>query len=159
LALPDSFKQTEIYIMVNDSLKVTGAVTVVITDSTGAVKDTREIKNLVVATGKTFIAGRMVGVPTAMSHMASGSGVAAAAVGDTVLGTELGRVAMSSMTSTGAVVTYVAMFPAGTATGAVTEAGVFNAANAGTLLCRTVFAVVNKGVDDGMSITWAITVS
>lgn len=145
--------------MINDSLKITGALTVVITDATGAVKDTREIKNLVVSVGKTFIAGRMVGAPTAMSHMASGSGVAAALVGDTVLGTELGRVAMSSMTSTGPVVTYVATFPPGTATGALTEAGVFNASSAGTLLCRTVFAAVNKGVDDGMSITWAITVS
>jgi hypothetical protein len=27
------------------------------------------------------------------------------------------------------------------------------------MLCRTVFAVVNKGADDAMSITWAITVS
>jgi hypothetical protein len=57
------------------------------------------------------------------------------------------------------VTTYVASFPAGTGTGAVTEAGIFNASSAGTMLCRTVFGVVNKGVDDAMSITWAITVS
>ena len=44
-------------------------------------------------------------------------------------------------------------------TGAVTEAGIFNASSGGTMLCRTVFAVVNKGADDGMSITWQITVS
>jgi hypothetical protein len=56
-------------------------------------------------------------------------------------------------------VTYIASFPAGTGTGAVVEAGVFNDPTAGTMLCRTVFAVVNKGADDAMSITWAITVS
>jgi hypothetical protein len=56
-------------------------------------------------------------------------------------------------------VTYVATFSAGTGTGAVVEAGIFNAASAGTMLCRTVFAVVNKGVDDAMTITWQITVS
>jgi hypothetical protein len=27
------------------------------------------------------------------------------------------------------------------------------------MLCRTVFAVVNKGADDAMSVTWSITVS
>lgn len=145
--------------MFNDQLKVTGDVVVEITGPDGSVKDRREIKNLVVTTGKTFIAARMVGAPTAMSHMAIGAGTTAAAAGDTALGSELGRVALASATSTGAVVTYTATFPAGTGTGAVTEAGTLNASSGGTLLCRTVFSVVNKGVDDAMSITWAITVS
>lgn len=145
--------------MLNDQLKVTGDVVVEITGPDGQIKDRREIKNLVVTTGKTFIAGRMVGTPTAMSHMSVGSSSTAAAVGDAALGAELGRVALTSSTAASAVVTYVASFPAGTGTGAVVEAGIFNAASAGTMLCRTVFAVVNKGADDAMSITWAITVS
>jgi hypothetical protein len=145
--------------MLNDQLKVTGDVVVEITGPDGQIKDRREIKNLVVSTGKTFIAGRIVGTPTAMSHMAIGSNNTAAATNDAALGSELGRVALSSSTSAGAVVTYVASFPAGTGTGAVVEAGVFNASSSGTMLCRTVFAVVNKGADDAMSITWAITVS
>lgn len=145
--------------MLNDNLKVTGDVVVEITGADGRVKDRREIKNLVVAAGKTFIAGRMVGTPTAMSHMAVGSSSTAAANGDTALGASLGRVALTSATSSGAVVTYVATFPPGTGTGAVVEAGVFSDPTAGTMLCRTVFAVVNKGADDAMSITWAITVS
>jgi hypothetical protein len=145
--------------MLNDQLKVTGDVVVEITGPDGQIKDRREIKNLVVSTGKTFIAGRIVGTPTAMSHMAIGSNNTAAATNDAALGAELGRVALSSSTSAGAVVTYVASFPAGTGTGAVVEAGVFNASSSGTMLCRTVFAVVNKGADDAMSITWAITVS
>lgn len=145
--------------MLNDQLKVTGDVVVEIIGADGQIKDRREIKNLVVATGKTFIAGRMVGTPTVMSHMAVGSGSTAAATGDTTLSSSLGRVALTSATSSGAVVTYVATFPPGTGTGAVVEAGVFNDSTTGTMLCRTVFAVVNKGVDDAMSITWAITVS
>lgn len=145
--------------MLNDSFKVTGALVVEITGSDGQVKDRREIKNLVVTTGKQFIAARMVGTPTEMSHMAIGAGTAAAAAGDTALGSELGRVTLASDTVSGAVVTYTASFPAGTGTGAVTEAGVLNASSGGTLLCRTVFAVVNKGADDAMSITWQITVS
>lgn len=145
--------------MLNDQLKVTGDVVVEITGPDGQVKDRREIKNLVVTAGKTFIASRMVGTPTAMSHMAIGASSAAAAGADTALGSELGRVALASSASAANVVTYTASFPAGTGTGAVTEAGVLNASSGGTLLCRTVFAVVNKGADDAMSITWQITVS
>jgi hypothetical protein len=145
--------------MFAEQIKITGQVSIVITGKDGQVKDQREIKNLVVTTGKEFIAARMVGTPTAMSHMALGAGSVAAANGNTALGSELGRVTLASSTAAGAIVTYTATFPAGTATGAVTEAGVFNASSGGTLLCRTVFAVVNKGADDAMSITWAITVS
>ena len=75
------------------------------------------------------------------------------------MGTQLGRVALDSTTVSGAVVTYVATFPAGTGTGAVTEAGILNASSAGDLLCRTVFSVVNKGASDSMTITWTVTVS
>lgn len=145
--------------MLQDSLKVTGDVLVEIIGADGTLKDRREIKNLVVTTGKAFIAARMVGTPTEMSHMAIGAGTAAAAAGDTALGSELGRVSLASDSASGAVVTYTASFPAGTGTGAVTEAGVLNAGTGGTMLCRTVFAVVNKGADDAMSITWQITVS
>ena len=44
-------------------------------------------------------------------------------------------------------------------TGAITEAGLFNASSSGTMLCRTVFSVVNKGASDAMTITWTVTVS
>lgn len=145
--------------MLQDSLKVTGAVAIKVFDKDGNIKQEQQIKNLVVATGKTFIAAAMVGTPTQMTHMAVGAGTTAAASGDTALGSELGRVALASDSSSSNVVTYTATFPAGTGTGAVTEAGVFNASSGGTMLCRTVFAVVNKGADDAMSITWQITVS
>jgi hypothetical protein len=148
--------------MVNDNIKITGDVKIDIIGADGAVKDTREIKNLVVTSGKTFIASRMVGVAAnVMGWMELGTGTTAAAVGDTTLQTAISgsRVALTSGTSATNVVTYVASFPAGTGTGAVTEAGVFNASSAGTMLCRTVFSVVNKGAADAMSITWTITVS
>ena len=145
--------------MIQDGLKVTGSVQICVFDKDGNVKDERKINNLVVTTGKNFIASRMVGTPTAMSHMAIGAGTTAADAANTALESELGRVSLTSGTSTGAVVTYVATFGAGTGTGAVTEAGILNAGSGGTLLCRSTFAVVNKGADDGMSITWQITVS
>lgn len=145
--------------MFKDNLKVTGNVQIQLFNKDGSVKDTREIKNLVVTTGKEFIAARMVGTPTEMSHMAVGADNTATAVGNSALGAELGRVALTSDTVAGAVVTYTATFPPGTGTGAVVEAGIFNSGAGGTMLCRTVFSVVNKGADDAMSITWTITVS
>lgn len=145
--------------MIQENIKITGKVSIKLFDQSGELKDTRDINNLVVTTGKEFIAARMVGTPTEMSHMAIGAGSTAAANGDTALGSELGRVALSTDTASGAVVTYTATFPAGTGTGAVVEAGILNASSGGTLLCRTVFSVVNKGANDAMTITWQITVS
>ena len=143
-----------------ENLKASGSLRVVVTGADGKVKEEHQFKNLVVTVGKNFVASRMVGTASAvMSHMAVGSNNNAAAAGDTALGAELGRVALATSTATTNVVTYTATFPAGTGTGAIVEAGIFNASSAGTMLCRTVFAVVNKGVDDALSITWTITIS
>jgi hypothetical protein len=144
-----------------DTLKVTGKVNLkVFNPATGEVKEEKTIDNLVVNVGKAFIASRMVGTSAGvMSHMALGSNNTAAVGANTALGAELGRVAITSGNSSDAVVTYLASFPAGTATGAIVEAGLFNASESGTMLCRTVFSVVNKGADDAMTITWQVTVS
>jgi hypothetical protein len=145
--------------MIQETIKAKGELNIKLFGPDGKLKDEQNVPNLVVTTGKTFIAARMVGTPTAMSHMAIGSGTTDPAAGDTALQTELGRVSLTSSASAGAVVTYIASFGAGTGTGAVTEAGILNASSGGTLLCRTEFSVVNKGADDSMSITWTITVS
>ena len=82
------------------------------------------------------------------------------AASQTDLTTLLGsREALDSTTVTANAVAYVASFEAGDATGAVTEAGIFNAASSGTMLCRTKFNVVNKAADDTMTVTWTITLS
>jgi hypothetical protein len=142
----------------NELFKLTGAVHVTVTNEHGEVVEQRAA-NLVVTTGKNFTASRMVGTASnIMSHMAIGAGTTAAAVGDTALGSELGRVVLTAGTATTNVVTYTATFGTGVGTGAVTEAGIFNASSAGTLLCRVVFAVVNKGANDTMAITWTVTV-
>jgi hypothetical protein len=146
--------------MINDQITATGALKIVLTDANGAVKQEQNIKNLVVTTGLGYIASRIKdATATAMSHMAIGSNATAAALANTALGAELGRVALTSTTVSNNVITYVATFPAGTGTGAVTEAGLFNAASAGTMLCRTVFAVVNKQAADTLQITWTVTIS
>lgn len=150
--------------MVNENLKLSGQLNIVLKDKAGNVKDSREVKNLVVNAGLAYIASRMTGTSkSVMSHMALGSGTTAAAAGQTDLVSVLGsREALDSTTIAGTnneKVVYVSSFEAGDATGAVTEAGIFNAASSGDMLCRTVFSVVNKAADDTLSITWTITLS
>lgn len=54
---------------------------------------------------------------------------------------------------------YVATFGPGVGTAAITEAGIFNAASAGTMLARTAFPVINKGALDTLTLTWKVTVA
>lgn len=140
----------------------TGKLRIVVQDeATGEVKHDFETTNLVVDTGLDYIASRMVGTSAGvMSHMAVGSGNTAAAAGDTELDSQLGsRNSLTSTTATDNAVEYVATFAAGEGTGPVVEAGIFNASTSGTMLCRTVFDVINKGASDSMTITWTVTVS
>lgn len=146
--------------MIEEFLKAKGRVVIETRDSvTGELKDRREFDNLVVDVGKAFIASRMVGTPAAMSHMAVGTSATAPAANNTALGAELARAALASSTSAGAVITYQAQFAAGVGTGALTEAGLFNASSAGTMLARVAFATVNKGANDVTTITWTVTIS
>ena len=149
--------------MINDNLKLRGDVALVLKDKDGNIKETREINNLVVTAGLTFICSRMAAASAGvMSHMALGSSTAAAAAGQTDLVSILGsREALDSTNASANTIVYVSSFEAGEGTGAVTEAGVFNAASSGsgTMLCRTVFPVVSKQADDTMSVTWTITLS
>ena len=147
--------------MINDNVKVSGTVRLVLKDKNGKVKESREIKNLLVSSGLEFICSRMAGTSASvMSHMALGSGTTTPAAGQTDLVSILGsREALDSTTASSNTITYVSSFEAGEGTGAVTEAGIFNAASSGTMLCRTTFAEVNKEADDTMSVTWTITIN
>jgi hypothetical protein len=143
-----------------ENLAVKGELSIVVRDFDGNIKQTLHVPNLVVTNGKSYIASRMVGTASSvMSHMAIGTGTATPVVGNSTLGTESGRVALSSFTASSNAVTATATFAAGTGTGAITEAGIFNASSSGTMLCRTTFPVVNKAAGDSIAITWIITVS
>ena len=148
--------------MINENVKVTGKLLVQLFDENGLLKEKREINNLVVTAGKNFIASRMTGTASAvMSHMAVGTGTIAPAAANTTLGAEIAgsRVALTTATTAANVVSNATTFNPGVGTGAVTEAGIFNDASAGTMLARTTFAVVNKGAADTLTINWTVTVN
>ena len=220
--------------MVKDNLALTGALTIAINNEV-----VQKTKNLVVTSGKEWVAKRMAGQDSNMTHMAIGTGTTAAAAAQTALVTELERNAMtvSGGTVSTNTIEYAATYAAGDGTGAITEAGIFDTIGSkvdditvsaggtgytsaptvtftggggtgatatatvsggvvtavtvtgvgsgytsvptigftggagsgatatatlkegGDMLARTKFAVVNKGADDSMTITWTITVS
>lgn len=144
--------------------KATGQLEIIHTGPDGELKNHEVIDNLVVKAGREHIID-LLGhqVQAAMSHMAIGEGIIDKDPEDTALGSELHRNTFTSKTpGTGAEankITYIADFAPGEGTGAVTEAGIFNSAAAGNMLCRTVFAVKNKESGDNIRHIWILTVS
>ena len=125
--------------MINDGLKMKGRLTIALNDEV-----VQEVDNLVVTAGKNYVADRMKNNSTVMSHMAIGTGTSAAGASDTTLGSESARTTLTSATVSSNTIVYVDTFAAGSGT-VLLMAGGFNASSGGTMLCRTVFSVVNKG--------------
>lgn len=145
-----------------ESSCVKGKVSITLLDKNKKVKAKRDIKNLVVNTGLEYITSRMLGNgPGVMSHMGVGDDPTPQLSGDATLGSQVGaRKALQSSTQSGdnnEQIIYVAIFNPGESTGALTEAGIFNALTNGVMLCRTTFPVVNKQADDTIIINWTIS--
>lgn len=149
-----------------DRLKASGLVSVCLRGPDGKIKDrvVVPVPNLVVLAGRQHIAGQLAndGNPS-MSHMAIGTGVTLQAEADTVLVSELSRKAFTSKAQgTGAEaykIIYISEWVPGEGTGAITEAGIFNASTGGTMLARTTFGVKNKEPGDSLTLTWTISIN
>ena len=143
-------------------MQLHGAMTLIISRANG---DTETIykDNLIVNVGFDFIAdaiGKSASRPSVMGYIALGTGTTAAAATQSALVTEIDRNAATYAHTAGTkTFTFTADFLAGDATGAITEAGVFNAATAGIMFDRVVFPVVNKGSDDSLTAVFTFTMS
>lgn len=129
-------------------------VTLVLLGPDGKIKEVR-VANTVTTAGKNGAADQVLASPTLAkpTHVATGTGTPTG----TALGVELSRVANTSKTRSGAVVTIVADWAAGVGTGAITEAGTFDAASTGNMWMSASFAVINKLAADTLQITWTLT--
>ena len=144
-----------------EPFKMIGVMEAWLTNAEGDVSYTHQ-GNLITDAGFDFIADAMglASQPSEMTHIAVGTGTTAAATGDTALETELARQSATYAHTAGTkVFTFETTFSPGAATGAITEAGVLNAASGGTLLDRVVFAVINKGADDTLTQRFTFTMS
>lgn len=148
--------------MHTENPRIKGHLRLELRDQDGHLKDAREVDNLIVTTGRDAIIERLDSSPAtaAPSHMAVGTGSTAPAAGNTALGTELDRNALTSNTASGGVLTLVGNWAAGDATNsAIAEAGVFNAASSGTMYSRATFTAINKQAADTLQITWTYTLT
>ena len=110
-----------------DSVKLTGTLHIVVRDEQGNIKEERYEKNLVVTSGLAYIASRMVGTAsTVMSHMEVGTDNTAAALGQTTLVAAVSgsRRPLTVFSNASNVVTAETTFGAGYGTGTLQEAGI-----------------------------------
>lgn len=141
-------------------LRVEGRVVLVLRDERGVARQAFFGKNLITTAGKQLMAqllrGETVAVP---SHVAVGTDVTAPVIGNTVLGGELARVAVTSVSRLVNKVTYSGSFLPGAGTGTIEEIGLFNAAAAGVMLSRFLTGTFTKGANDTLDFTWQIELS
>ena len=146
--------------MITNKIELVGTLDVTVTDQNGNVVDSQHISNLVVDAGKALIANRLKdNTQAAIGWIAVGTSGTAAGAGQTALVAEVARVAVTSATVTANAIAYTASYGAGTATGTLLEAGLFNDTSAGTMLSRTASINVVKGATDTLTIVWTVTVN
>jgi len=120
--------------MLHSSVKLTGKLVIQKFDDSNKLVYETEVKNLVVTSGKQFIASRIVESSAAvMGFMAIGDDASVASTTQTTLVNELARVAVDSATASGVNSTFVATFPAGTGTGNIVEASITNTSGASVI--------------------------
>lgn len=144
-----------------ENVKAIGRVAARIIGPNGELKEERDLGyNLITTNGQNGIADQLLASPTITkpTHMGIGTGTTAPAVGNTALVTEVGTRQSLTKTRSNNVVTNVATFGAGVGTGAITEAGIFTAATAGTMYSRITFSPINKGANDTLELTWTYTI-
>ena len=146
-------------------LDIFGHGRAILRDEAGRIKELREFDNVFTDVGDAHVADQMASTPgeSVMSDMAVGTVTTTLVASDTQLGGEDNRNTLTSFTQGAGgddnKVVYIGDWAAGDATGALTEAGIFNShtADSGTMLCAQTFSVINKGAADTLQITWTVT--
>lgn len=143
----------------NESIKAKGKVKLTIHRGTGEVEEI-VVDNLVVNVGLNFIANALVNSSTQpFAYMAVGSGSTTPAATDTTLTTETARALFTTSVVTANSLELTWILGAGVATGTIAEAGIFNAASAGTMLSHALIGPATKGASDVFTIDWVITIN
>lgn len=121
--------------MLKDSITVTGKLLIQKFNDNQELVYSTEVPNLVVTSGKEFIASRIISNTfDAMGYMGIGDDASTGALAQTTLINELARVATTSASVSGSNTTFTATFPAGTGTGSIVEAGIFNKSSSAVLV-------------------------
>lgn len=148
--------------MLSENLKITGHINIKLFGPDGVLKDERDLHNLIVTSGKNYLASWLAAASQAgyfMQYIGLGEGTTSPVSTDTTLETPLPTRVAGTITSSTNVWQNQTSFGAGVNTGSITEAGLFSAASGGTMLARQTFGVITKGAADSITFTWQITIS
>lgn len=131
----------------------------------GQQKDYREGNNVIVTTGKDFLASFLNSACTAaatfnMRYVAIGSGNAAEDAANTALGTETSRTT-GTVSYVSSIYEVTATFAAGSGTGNVYEYGLFNVSTAacGTMFSRDLEGLITKAAGDTLKVVTRVEFS
>lgn len=148
--------------MKKEGMQLKGSLIAVLTKENGDV-EVRRKDNMILNAGFDFIAdaiGKADQRPPVMGYTAVGSGETVVAASQTGLANELMRKAATYAHTPGTkVFSFTTTFDPGEATGAITEAGICNAASAGTFIDRVTFDVINKAANDTLQTTFQFTLA
>lgn len=146
--------------MTNEKIKIKGNVTIQLKGSDGKIKKEIKKNNLIVNIGRDGIADQLLTSPTIgkPTHMQLGEGTTAPTLLDSDLENPIGDRKVLGAIRNSNKVEYTALFGPNESTGAITEAGIFNASSGGAMFARIVFDVINKGVEDTLEVHWTWTI-
>lgn len=143
--------------------QLTGILLVEVADvKTGEILARFTSKNLVVTAGRNQLRDRLYSAsPAAISYFALGTNATAVVAADTTLGTEVGRYLFTSTSVSVGQLTVKYYLNSATLNGnTLREAGIFNAAGAGTMYCRTVLSTpIVKTASVAVTFTWTLNFS
>lgn len=147
-----------------DRIQIVGRVQVELRDKHGRIKATRDVRNLITTVGRNWIVEQILAAPTAATKpitMTVGTSGTAATVADTTIttaGLTNAAKALTSKTRATNVLTMVANWAAGDATGSLQEAGCFDGQGTPQLHSRATYTTIPKGASDTLQITWTWTI-
>ena len=146
--------------MITTEITITGDLNITVYDQYGLVKESRDVNNLVVQTGKETIASLLGAGVNKPTHLGLGSDNTPTVTALTDLTTPVGaRIPFNIVSTLGNVTTYVAIFNPLDNVGTFAEAALFTDLTVGTMFARTTFNDISITTVDKMVITWNIRVN
>lgn len=148
-----------------EPLKLRGAFQLMLCDLEGKVLE-RQVLNTVVTAGRAWVLKQLQSVNHVtqqnISHIAIGSGLVAPVTGDTALGNEVTRLAISSFDTTNLTANPPSWqaqvsFATSDANTTLSEVALLNSNAAGTMLCRATFASFVKATSNTLQISYTIS--
>lgn len=120
--------------------------------------------NVVTTVGKEFLAAFLNSAAAAATtftakYVAIGTSTTPESAADTGMGTEVSRHTGTVSYVSNQIYQVKATFATGSGTGAIVEYGLFNTNTGGTLVSRDTEAVINKGANDTLTVTYQMTLS